>query len=482
MGSIRASNLGKAFKRYPNPLARLLEWLVPAVGARHRLVWTLRQIDFHIPAGQAVALIGLNGAGKSTLLKLITGITQPTTGTVRTSGRVAALLELGLGFHPDFSGRQNVMMSGQLAGLTGQEMTALLPEIEAFAGIGDYFDQPVRVYSSGMQVRLAFSAATAMRPDILIVDEALAVGDIFFQQKCYERIRAYCAAGTTLLFVSHAMDAVYALCERAILLDRGGIAWDGTPKEAIDLYDLYHAKVLGETAPAPSRPAGPVPSASAGLATAPAPQAAPATVIAATLPLGSFHVDSVTIVGATLLVDGQAAASVDSGGYAAVQVRAAFHAAYDDIHVGFQIRNQRGEAVFMTNTYCMGRHVGAVQPGEQLVATFSFAVHLAPGEYSITCGIANGGYVDGAFREPLARWQDAHKFVIKGNVNDALWSGTYNLNPVCRVHRNGARQGFTPLMQDHIDEENHQQSSARHVRMVDDRTPDTDRRGAGPAA
>ncbi|MES2260667.1 MAG: ABC transporter ATP-binding protein [Pseudomonadota bacterium] len=437
MGTIQASNLGKAFKRYPHPLARLLEWLLPAAGARHRLEWTLRQIDFTIPAGQAVALIGLNGAGKSTLLKLITGITEPTTGTVSTSGRVAALLELGIGFHPDFSGRQNVMMSGQLAGLTTQEIAALLPDIEAFAGIGDHIDQPVRIYSSGMQVRLAFSVATAIRPDILIVDEALAVGDIFFQQKCYERIRSYCVAGTTLLFVSHAKDAVYALCERAILLDRGGIAWDGTPREAIDLYDLYHAKVLGGTVPLAACAPGPAP--------AQAPSAAPPTLIQEAPSLGSFQLAGATIAGATLLVDGRAAASVDSGASAAVQVCAAFHAAYDDIHIGFQIRNHRGEAVFMTNTFCMGRHLGAVQPGERLTATFSFAAHLAPGTYSITCGIANGADDEGIFREPLARWQDAHVFVINANIDDLLWSGIYNLQPVCRVHRHGTRQRAIPI-------------------------------------
>ena len=210
MGTIQASNLGKAYKRYAGPLARLLEWLLPRAGARHRLDWTLRQIDFQIPAGQAVALIGLNGAGKSTLLKLIAGVTQPTTGAVTTRGRVAALLELGLGFHPDFTGRQNVLMAGQLHGLATPQIAALMPAIAAFADIGDYLDLPVRVYSSGMQMRLAFSVATAVRPDILIFDEARAVCDVFFQQKCYERIRAFCAAGTTLLYVAvHGAEALY---------------------------------------------------------------------------------------------------------------------------------------------------------------------------------------------------------------------------------------------------------------------------------
>src|SRR5476651_2696357 len=196
MGAITVKQLGKAYKQYPTRWSRLAEWLLPMRGPRHQLKWILSDINFHVAAGEAVGLIGVNGAGKSTLLKLITGTTQASSGSVSVGGRVAALLELGMGFHPDFSGRQNVFMAGQLIGLTVAELEALMPEIEAFAEIGDYIDQPVRVYSSGMQVRLAFAVATAVRPGILIIDEALAVGDVFFQQKCFERIRQYCQAGT----------------------------------------------------------------------------------------------------------------------------------------------------------------------------------------------------------------------------------------------------------------------------------------------
>ena len=179
MGAIVVTSLGKAYKQYPTRWSRLAEWVIPG-RPRHKLKWVLRDVSFSVQPGEAVGLIGINGAGKSTLLKLITGTTQPTTGTVFMEGRVAALLELGMGFHPDFTGRQNVYMAGQLLGMTVEEIAALMPEIEAFAEIGDYMDQPVRVYSSGMQMRVAFSVATARRPDILIVDEALSVGDAYF--------------------------------------------------------------------------------------------------------------------------------------------------------------------------------------------------------------------------------------------------------------------------------------------------------------
>lgn len=191
MPVIAVQNLGKAYKQYPNKWARLLEWMLPYANQRHHLHWVLKDIAFELQPGEALGIIGVNGAGKSTLLKMLTGITQATTGSIAIRGRVAALLELGMGFHPDFSGRQNVLISGQLLGYTAAQIEALMPEIEAFAGIGDYIDQPVRVYSSGMQVRLAFSIATAIRPDILIIDEALSVGDTEFQHRSYDRIRRF---------------------------------------------------------------------------------------------------------------------------------------------------------------------------------------------------------------------------------------------------------------------------------------------------
>ena len=203
MGTITVSQLGKAYKHYPTRWSRLAEWLIPGSRPRHTMKWVLQDISFTVKAGEAVGIVGINGAGKSTLLKMITGTTQPTAGTVSVTGRVAAMLELGMGFHPDFTGRQNAIMAGQLLGYSVEEINRLMPEIEAFAEIGDYIDEPVRVYSSGMQMRLAFSVATAHRPDILIVDEALSVGDAYFQHKSFARIREYSKLGTTLLIVSH---------------------------------------------------------------------------------------------------------------------------------------------------------------------------------------------------------------------------------------------------------------------------------------
>ena len=198
-----------------------------------------------IPAGVTL-LLGPNGAGKSTLLKLLTGTTQPTEGSMHIEGRVAALLELGLGFHPDFTGRQNAVMAGQLMGLSARDVTALMPEIEQFAEVGAYFDQPLRTYSTGMGVRLAFSVATAARPDVLILDETLSVGDAYFGHKCMRRIREFRAAGTTLLLVSHDPIAVKTLCDRALLLERGQVVRDGAPDTVLEA-NGYRLRVWPET-------------------------------------------------------------------------------------------------------------------------------------------------------------------------------------------------------------------------------------------
>ncbi|HNX72479.1 ABC transporter ATP-binding protein, partial [Rivihabitans pingtungensis] len=202
MGAIQVTGLGKAYRQYASRWGRLAEWLLPGARPRHQEKWVLHDISFAVAPGEAVGIVGINGAGKSTLLKLITGTSQPTRGTVSLQGRVAALLELGMGFHPDFTGRQNAYTAGQLIGLSAEDIHALMPEIEAFAEIGDYIDMPVRVYSSGMQMRLAFSVATCKRPDILIVDEALSVGDAYFQHKSFNRISEFAKQGTTLLIVS----------------------------------------------------------------------------------------------------------------------------------------------------------------------------------------------------------------------------------------------------------------------------------------
>ena len=245
MGAISVTNLSKAYKQYKDRFSRLKEWILPGYIAHHKK-WILQDVTFSISAGECVGVIGVNGAGKSTLLKMITGTTQPTTGQINISGRVVALLELGMGFHPDFTGRQNLIMAGQLQGLSVEEIDALTPEIEAFADIGEYIDREVRIYSSGMQARLAFAVATCVRPDILIVDEALSVGDMAFQAKCMQRMTDLASSGVTILFVSHALNQVRQFCEKALYISNGVMKSFGPVDKVCDEYqnDLVDIRSL----------------------------------------------------------------------------------------------------------------------------------------------------------------------------------------------------------------------------------------------
>lgn len=227
---------GKAYRKWNSEWLRVASWLgLPVQPAEEH--WVLKDVGFCISPGEAVAIIGQNGAGKSTLLKMITGTVLPTAGSVTVNGRVAAILELGMGFNPDLTARENVRHAAGLMGYTSVEIDEKMTEIEDFAEVGEYFDEPLRTYSSGMQMRVAFAVVTAWRPEILIIDEALSVGDSYFQHKSFDRIRQFKREGTTLLFVSHSMADVRALCDRAILLADGTVLKDGLPDEVADYYN-----------------------------------------------------------------------------------------------------------------------------------------------------------------------------------------------------------------------------------------------------
>ncbi len=234
--AIRIDNLSKCYQIYTKPSDRLLQMLTRGYKQYYREFWALKNISFEIKKGETVGIVGRNGSGKSTLLQVICGTLNPTGGGSIVNGSIAALLELGAGFNPEFTGRENVYSYAAILGLTEEQINARYAEIEAFAEIGAFIDQPVKTYSSGMFVRLAFAVSVAREPDILIVDEALAVGDDAFRRKCFARIETLRANGTTILFVSHAASMVVELCDRALLLDNGELLFDGTPKETTALY------------------------------------------------------------------------------------------------------------------------------------------------------------------------------------------------------------------------------------------------------
>lgn len=234
--AISVKNLTKTYRIFGHPGDRIKQFFSFGLKEYHCEFTALRDVSFDIKRGESVGIIGRNGSGKSTLLQLICGILKPSVGTVQVNGRVSALLELGAGFNPEFTGRENVYFQGALTGFTKAQIDERFDEIAAFADIGEFIDQPVRIYSSGMYVRLAFAAAVHVAPDILVIDEALAVGDVDFQAKCLIRMRSLVDRGVTVMFVSHSIQAVSSFCDRALFLAEGNLSLDGTPAEAIELY------------------------------------------------------------------------------------------------------------------------------------------------------------------------------------------------------------------------------------------------------
>ncbi len=406
MGSIRVTGLGKAYKQYSSRWSRLSEWILPSRGVRHQLTWVLQDIGFHVAPGEAVGIIGINGAGKSTLLKLITGTAQPTTGHVEICGRVSAMLELGMGFHPDFTGRQNVIMGGQLAGLSGAEIAVLMPQIEAFAEIGDYIDLPVRVYSSGMQMRLAFSLATAKRPDVLIVDEALSVGDAYFQHKSFERIRHFRAEGTTLLLVSHDRTAIQSICDRAILLNAGRLAREGNPEEVMDFYNALIADRENSTIAEKVLDDGRIQTTSGSRK---------ASVIA--IALRNARGDAVEVV--------------EVGALVTLCIRFKVQAPIDRMVVGYAIKDRLGQTMYGTNTHYMEKPIHDLQSGDVAEVRFSFPVNLGPGSYSITTALTR----DEHHLANNYEWRDLALVFSVANISGRTFVGCTWLEPSVEVLR-----------------------------------------------
>jgi lipopolysaccharide transport system ATP-binding protein len=367
MGAITVTAVGKAYKQYPGRWSRLADWVLPAWLGKlskphHTLKWVLQDVSFSVQPGEAVGIVGINGAGKSTLLKMITGTTQPTTGSVHLVGNVAALLELGMGFHPDFTGRQNAIMAGQLLGLSKDEIDTLMPEIEAFAEIGDYIDQPVRVYSSGMQMRLAFSVATAKKPDILIVDEALSVGDAYFQHKSFERIRQLGKQGTTLLIVSHDKGSIQGLCSRAVLLNEGRLVMQGAPDEVMDYYNALLAERGNLTVRRQLNEQGKVQTISGS---------------------GEATIEEIAL----LNEQGERLEIVNVGQTIVLQVVIQAHQVLPELVLGYVIKDRLGQPVYGTNTHHLNDKLEQVPAGSRLTYRFTFPANLGVGSYSISVAL-----------------------------------------------------------------------------------------------
>lgn len=395
--ALSVSCLSKCYQIYARPKDRLLQMLWRGKKNFHREFWALRDVSFTVARGESVGIIGRNGSGKSTLLQMVCGTLNPTSGTIYSVGRVAALLELGSGFNPEFTGRENVYMNAALYGLNTDETNQRFDDIASFADIGDFIDQPVKTYSSGMMVRLAFAVIAHVDADILVIDEALAVGDAFFTQKCMRYLRAFMQTGTTL-FVSHDTAAVRSLCNKAVWLEQGQVLQMGAPKDVCENYleAFYEAQQGKSTTTRMKR-----------VATSTAAPAKDQRQVflnasnlrndielfefdpnAASFGLGGARITAVNFHDA----EGAPLAWIVGGEDVILRIHVDVLTDLDAPIVGFFIKDKLGQCLFGDNTYLnyLDRPL-TTTAGQNLVAEFAFQMpRLAAGDYAITVAVANG--------------------------------------------------------------------------------------------
>ncbi|HOP35160.1 MAG TPA: ABC transporter ATP-binding protein [Syntrophales bacterium] len=375
--SVICENLSKKFKIYASPNDRIREALSFSGKSFHKDFWALRNVSFRLRKGVTLGIMGFNGSGKSTLLKMICGYLAPTSGSVKTAGRVASILELGTGFNREFTGRENVMLYGGLMGFSVRETREKMEEVEAFADIGDFFDRPVKLYSSGMYARLAFACTIHMEPDILVIDEALAVGDIAFQHKCIHRIRSLQKREVSLLFVSHSIGAVKSLCQEALFLDRGRLVLQGKAEDVANYYHGLIAHREQEKKEAPKNP--PVMKKEAG--------ETKAAVRGKEKRIGTGEA---RIEEVRLRDDGGGVLEVvEFDQPVSVGVRILARVDCSPAVVGFIIRDRFGNDLLGTNTAVEGRSLPPLRQGEELLVTFRLRLPLLKGNYSVTAAVGH---------------------------------------------------------------------------------------------
>lgn len=423
--AIHVTGVSKRFELYDHPRDQLKQFLLPRfrrfagleVHQYFREFWALHDVSFEVIKGESCGIVGLNGSGKSTLLQIITGTLTPTLGQVSTQGRIAALLELGSGFNPEFSGRENVYMYGALLGFTRQQITEKLDDIQAFADIGDHFDQTLATYSSGMQMRVAFAVATSFDPDILIIDEALAVGDAYFQQKCFHQLEKFKEGGGTLLFVSHDANTVKHLCDKALLISNGRVISHGVPRDVIDLYQGLVAQKtdMGERKITVAQ--NKTTSASWQKAT---------TV--------TTNNDAILVDFKLLGLDGKKVSYIQSETPLTVQYIVKCLKDFDRPAFGLIVRDRTGRSIFETSTYSMGMKDSPIASDTEVLVQFEFFFNLRAGQYSFSVGVANRGFARSEFEEYSLLMHDVEQVQVLESPTAAFYGGIFNMNPIASLN------------------------------------------------
>lgn len=415
---ISVQHLSKMYKLYDKPSDRLKESLGLSRKKKYREHYALHDVNFNIHEGECVGIIGVNGSGKSTILKIITGVLAPTTGEVKVNGRISALLELGAGFNMEYSGLENVYLNGTMIGFSEEEIDAKLDDILAFADIGDYIHQPVKTYSSGMFVRLAFAVAINIDPEILIVDEALSVGDVFFQAKCYHKFEEFKKQGKTILFVTHDLSSVSKYCDRVILLNKGVKLDEGSPKEMVDLYK----QLLVGQEPVKQKTDGGEDLAKAAVASISHEHFLPNPN---TLEYGDKQAE---IVDFAIKDDkGMFTNTIEKGSTFQILMKIRFNEQIQEPIMAYTFKNIRGTELTGTNTLFEKAEVPEPAPGGCCTVTFTQKMDLQGGEYLLSFGCT--GYKDGEFKV-FHRLYDACNITVISAKNTV---GFFDMNSTVTV-------------------------------------------------
>lgn len=360
---LEVKNISKSYTNYSNEFKRILSWFGFnfKYTEEHQI---LKDINFSIAAGEAVGIVGQNGAGKSTLLKIITGTLKPSEGNIHIDGRISAILELGMGFNPDLTGRQNAYHSIGMMGYNTTQIDSIIDEVESFAEIGEYFNQPVRTYSSGMQMRVAFGVVTAFRPEILIVDEALSVGDAYFQHKSLNRVREFQKQGTTLLLVSHDRGAIQAICDRAILIEKGAVIKDSNPEVVMDFYNALIAEKENSTVKQILKEDGKVETISG---------------------TGEATVEEIALYNKK----GEMVKNIGVGDSVELRIKVKIHKDIESLVLGYSIKDRLGQVMYGTNTWYTKQAIEKATPGEIYEFKIFFNANFGEASYSIQTALVD---------------------------------------------------------------------------------------------
>lgn len=409
--AIQVKHLDKMYKLYNKPSDRLRETLGLKVPVREH--YALRDVNFQVERGETVGIIGTNGSGKSTILKIITGVLNPTAGEVTVNGRISALLELGAGFNMEYTGIENIYLNGTMMGFSREEVDARLQDILDFADIGDFVYQPVKAYSSGMFVRLAFAVAINIDPEILIVDEALSVGDVFFQAKCYRKFEEFKKMGRTILFVSHDLSSISRYCDRVILLNKGVKMEEGSPKQMVDMYKQL---LVGQD---PAK-------AEENKETQKENWSEQFQVNPNMLEYGSKLAEIVDF--AVLDEKGLCTNAIEKGSSFQIKMKVVFHESIQEPIMAYTFKDIKGTEITGTNTLFEKMAVEHSEAGDTCTVTFRQDMFLQGGEYLLSFGCT--GYKDGEFTV-FHRLYDACNITVVSNKNTV---GFYDMNSKVEIH------------------------------------------------